>query len=223
MIPESGSEHCSGQRYCPHLIEAEPGTVSACSHALPDAPLSFCCLSDCQAHFSLEVTYRCSGGSTRLVMWRLDLQAVEVLSGERSMREVTAPEALQAAYRAATGLPTSGAAASQQPAGPIEGECPICYDELSVNSPPASSKSCCWSHSNITKTRASRTVHEGRAIVQMSLQHVCRLGNLPNFALSETEDCLSWSCRMVEMGQLHRRQWSCAARVANTCIKRYAA
>lgn len=62
----------------------------------------------------------------------LTAEAVEVLSGERSVREASASEALQKAYRAAAVLPTSsGAAASQQPARPLEGECPICYDELS--------------------------------------------------------------------------------------------
>lgn len=65
----------------------------------------------------------------------LPSEAVEVLSGNSSTRDLDggtfASESLQSAYRAASGLPSkSEASPSQQPERPVEGECPICFDDL---------------------------------------------------------------------------------------------
>lgn len=76
----------------------------------------------------------------------LGQQAREVLSGQRSGREVgPATEAdprLRAAYlaatagsRARTATPAASTAdAPARPQRPIEGDCPICFDELAVRS-----------------------------------------------------------------------------------------
>lgn len=92
----------------------------------------------------------CSEVSLKLLLPMRSLtsrqQAKEVLSGQRSARGVgPATEAdprLRAAYlaatagsRAHTATPAARAAeAPAQPQRPIEGDCPICYDELAVRS-----------------------------------------------------------------------------------------
>ncbi len=61
-----------------------------------------------------------------------------MLSGQRSMRAVPGAEPadprLQEAFRAATAGSRPAAAASPAlPQRPLEGDCPICYDELTVS------------------------------------------------------------------------------------------